>query len=103
MPAGQLICMPADLHACWAADLHACWAADPAKVNPLSRAARVRLPAMLPHPTNWRCTICLPAGDQLVIDADSLRVLKHVKAAHMTFATSVAFSPDEQYIISGEG
>lgn len=42
-----------------------------------------------------------PDGDQLVIDADSLRVLKHVKGAHMTFATSVAFSPDEQYIISG--
>lgn len=36
-----------------------------------------------------------------MIDADSLRVIKHVKGAHMTFATSVAFSPDEQYIISG--
>lgn len=37
-----------------------------------------------------------------MIDADSLRVLKHVKGAHMTFATSVAFSPDEQFILSGK-
>lgn len=38
-----------------------------------------------------------------MIDAESLRVLKHVRGAHMTFATSVAFSPDEQFIISGRG
>ncbi|KAL4422678.1 hypothetical protein ABPG75_008875 [Micractinium tetrahymenae] len=42
-----------------------------------------------------------PDGDQIVIDAETLQVLKHVRAAHMTFATSVAFSPDEQFVISG--
>ncbi|KAL4852880.1 SEC12-like protein 2 [Chlorella vulgaris] len=42
-----------------------------------------------------------PDGDQLVMDCETLKVIKHVKAAHMTFATSVAFSPDEQFIISG--
>jgi hypothetical protein len=35
------------------------------------------------------------------MDCETLKVIKHVKAAHMTFATSVAFSPDEQFIISG--
>ena len=43
----------------------------------------------------------LPAGDQIVLDAETLRVIKRVQGAHMTFATSVAFSPDEQSIISG--
>jgi hypothetical protein len=36
-----------------------------------------------------------------VVDTDSLRVVKRVRGAHMTFATSVAFSPDELFIISG--
>lgn len=72
-------------------------------INALGMIVHVCLPAMPPHPTDQLCPTGPPAGDQLVIDADSLRVLKHVKGAHMTFATSVAFSPDEQYIISGEG
>lgn len=39
----------------------------------------------------------------MVLDAESLSVVKRVVGAHMTFATSVAFSPDEQFIISGAG
>lgn len=36
-----------------------------------------------------------------MLDADSLRVVRRLTGAHMTFATSVAFSPDEEYILSG--
>lgn len=42
-----------------------------------------------------------PDGDQVVIDSATLQTVKYAKGVHMTFATSVAFSPDEQYIISG--
>jgi hypothetical protein len=36
-----------------------------------------------------------------VLDCETLAVVKRVRGAHMTFATSVAFSPDEQFVISG--
>lgn len=56
----------------------------------------------MPHPGVAPPTDAPPAaGDQIAIDAETLRVLKHVRGAHMTFATSVVFSPDEQFIISG--
>jgi len=41
-----------------------------------------------------------PDGDQIVVSASSLSVLKYRKGAHMTFATSIAFSPDERHILS---
>ena len=44
--------------------------------------------------------VVTPDGDQCVMATDTLNVLKYRKAAHMTFATAVCFSPDEKAILS---
>jgi prolactin regulatory element-binding protein len=41
-----------------------------------------------------------PDGDQLVVSARTLKVVKYRKGAHMTFATAVTFSPDDSAILS---
>ena len=41
-----------------------------------------------------------PDGDQCVISAATLRPVKYRKGAHMTFATAVAFAPDDSAILS---
>ena len=41
-----------------------------------------------------------PDGDQCVISASSLHVVKYRKNAHMTFSTSVSFAPDDSAILS---
>ena len=41
-----------------------------------------------------------PDGDQCVISAQTLRPVKYRRAAHMTFATAVAFAPDDSAILS---
>jgi len=41
-----------------------------------------------------------PDGDQIVISASKSSVVKYRKGAHMTFATAIAFSPDESHILS---
>jgi prolactin regulatory element-binding protein len=41
-----------------------------------------------------------PDGDQLVVSASTLNVVKYRKGAHMTFATAVAFAPDESALLS---
>jgi prolactin regulatory element-binding protein len=41
-----------------------------------------------------------PDGDQVVISTRTLHVVKYRKGAHMTFATAVAFSPDDTAILS---
>jgi prolactin regulatory element-binding protein len=41
-----------------------------------------------------------PDGDQCVISARTLRVVKYRKGAHLTFATAVAFSPDDRAVLS---
>jgi len=41
-----------------------------------------------------------PDGEQSLISTESLKCVKLVKRAHMTFATAVAFSPDDTAIIS---
>jgi hypothetical protein len=41
-----------------------------------------------------------PDGDQCVISADTLRPVRYRRGAHMTFATAVAFAPDESAILS---
>lgn len=41
-----------------------------------------------------------PDGDQCVISAQTLRPVKYRKGAHMTFATAVAFAPDDSAIVS---
>ncbi|KAG7671520.1 hypothetical protein Ndes2526B_g09319 [Nannochloris sp. 'desiccata'] len=41
-----------------------------------------------------------PDGDQVVVSASSMNVVKYRKGAHMTFATAVAFSADDSAILS---
>ena len=41
-----------------------------------------------------------PDGDQCVISAATLKRVKYRKGAHMTFATAVAFAPDDSAILS---
>ena len=41
-----------------------------------------------------------PDGDQCIVAADSLRPVKVRRGAHMTFATAVAFSPDDGMVVS---
>jgi len=41
-----------------------------------------------------------PEGDQCVISAQTLKPVKQRKGAHMTFATAVAFAPDDSAIVS---
>lgn len=41
-----------------------------------------------------------PDGDQCVISGHTLRPVRFRKGAHMTFATAVAFAPDESAILS---
>lgn len=44
--------------------------------------------------------VVTPDGDQCVISTVNLNILRYRKAAHMTFATAVCFSPDEKAILS---
>lgn len=41
-----------------------------------------------------------PDGEQSLISTETLKCVKFVKRAHMTFATAVAFTPDDSAIIS---
>lgn len=41
-----------------------------------------------------------PDGEQCMISSETLRPIKFVKGAHMTFATAVVFTPDDRSIIS---
>ena len=41
-----------------------------------------------------------PEGDQCVVSTQSLRAVQYRKGAHMTFATAVAFAPDDSAILS---
>ncbi|KAL6770646.1 SEC12 [Auxenochlorella protothecoides x Auxenochlorella symbiontica] len=41
-----------------------------------------------------------PDGDQVVVTAGGLRRVLHRRGAHMTFATAIAFSPDEKWVLS---
>jgi prolactin regulatory element-binding protein len=41
-----------------------------------------------------------PDGDQVVVSAATLRVVRRRRGAHMTFATAVAFAPDSAAVLS---
>ena len=41
-----------------------------------------------------------PDGDQCVLSAATLRRVAYVRGAHMTFATDVAFAPDDSCVLS---
>ena len=41
-----------------------------------------------------------PDGDQCVLSAATLKRVAYVRGAHMTFATDVAFAPDDSCVLS---
>eukprot|EP00889_Picochlorum_renovo_P003129 jgi/Picre1/30159/NNA_005528.t1 len=47
-----------------------------------------------------KIAVVTPDADQCLVSTESLKTEKHVKGAHMTFATAVAFTPDDSAIVS---